>query len=147
MKIQLSAIFFLGFIAGSAFGALKTESVTYFSGADEMVGYVAYDDSIKTPRPGILIVHDWMGLSQFTKDKADQLAKEGYVAFAADVYGKGIRPKNMEEASKLASKYKGDRNLLRAHMNAAFEKLSSMSEANAKKNSSYGILFWWDFRT
>ena len=64
-----------------------------------MEGYVAYDDAAKGPLPGILVVPDWMGMSQFARDKADQLAKQGYVAMAVDVYGKGRAPEADSQGS------------------------------------------------
>src|ERR1700722_11745484 len=100
-------------MASQAQAAVKTASVEYKSAdGTVMEGYVAYDDAVKAPRPGILIVHDWMGLGQFPKEKAEQLAKEGYVAFAADIYGKGIRPAGPDEAKTQATKYKDDRAML-----------------------------------
>ena len=52
-------------------------------------GYVVYDDSISGKRPGVIVVHDWRGLTDYTKMRAEMLAKLGYIAFAADIYGKG----------------------------------------------------------
>jgi len=129
------------FIASSASAAIKTERVEYSAAGTTMEGYVAYDDAITTPRPGILIVHDWMGLSPFTEGKAEQLAKEGYVAFAVDVYGKGVRPANADEAGKLTGKYKGDRPLLQAHMRAAYDKLVAMPQVDKTKIVVMGYCF------
>jgi dienelactone hydrolase len=129
------------FAAGSAQAAIQTALVDYKVGGKTMEGYVAYDDTKRKPRPGILIVHDWMGLTQFDKDKANQLANEGYVAFAVDVYGKGIRPKNADEAKKLATKYKNNRKLLRERMGAAFDTLTGMKEVNQNKIIVMGYCF------
>jgi len=130
------------FIATSASAAVKTETVEYKSADGTLMeGYVAYDDAIKSPRPGIIIVHDWMGLAQFDKDKAEQLARQGYVAFAADVYGKGVRPANVDEAKPLATKYKDDRSLLRSHIHAAYDTLVAMKQVNAKKMLVMGYCF------
>jgi dienelactone hydrolase len=120
---------------------IKTKSVEYSIKGVAMEGYVAYDGANKGPVPGILIVHDWMGLGKFAKDKAEELAKQGYVAFAADIYGRGVRPKNVGEAAKLAMQYKDNRNDLRARVRAAFDKLSSMSEVNSKKIVVMGYCF------
>jgi dienelactone hydrolase len=127
--------------ANNAFAAIKIEPVEYQAGDITMQGYVAYDDAVKAAQPGILIVPDWMGLGQFAKDKAEQLAKEGYVAFAVDVYGKGVRPKDNNEAAALATKYKEDRNLLRSHMQAAYDKFTSMKEVDPKKIVVMGYCF------
>jgi dienelactone hydrolase len=121
--------------------AIKSMSVDYVLDGVTMEGYVAFDAAKKGPRPGILIVHDWMGLGKFSKDKADELAKQGYVAFAVDIYGKGVRPKNAEEAAKLATKYKEDYKLLRGRVKAAFDKLAGMGEVNGKKIVVMGYCF------
>src|SRR5689334_16047489 len=95
------------FVVSTALAEIKTQDVEYSSNGVTMVGYLAYDASKNTvSRPAILIVHDWMGLGQFSKDKAEKLARLGYVAFAADIYGKDVRPKTPKEAGELAGKYK-----------------------------------------
>ena len=119
---------------------IQAKPVEYTSDGAVMDGFVAYGDA-KTPAPGILIVHDWMGLGQFSKDKAEQLAKQGYVAFAVDIYGKGVRPKNAEEALALATKFKQDPKLLRARIRAAYDKLTAMKEVDAKKIVVMGYCF------
>jgi dienelactone hydrolase len=125
-----------------AFAAVKTESIEYMApDGTTMQGYFAYDDKTASPRPGILIAHDWMGISQFTKDKAKQLAKEGYAAFAADVYGRDVRPANTAEAGKLAAKYKDDRALLRARMRAAYDTFIAIKQVNANKIVVMGYCF------
>lgn len=129
-------------MASTASAAIKTAAVEY-SSADGAVmeGYVAYDDAAKLPRPGIIIVHDWMGLSEYQKGKAKQLAKEGYVAFAADVYGKDIRPSTTDEAGQLATKYKNDRALLRSHIRAAYDRLEALPQVNPAKLVVMGYCF------
>ena len=119
---------------------IQAKAVDYAADGAVMEGFVAWIDA-KTPMPGILIVHDWMGLGQFSKDKAELLAKQGYVAFAVDIYGKGIRAKNAEEATKLATKFKQDPKLLRARIRAAYDKLVAMKEVDAKKIVVMGYCF------
>jgi dienelactone hydrolase len=92
---------------------LKTQAVEYKDGDVTCEGYLAYDDAITGPRPGVLVVHEWMGLGSYAKMRADKLAQMGYVAFAADIYSKGIRPKNTDEAAAQASIYRKDRQLMR----------------------------------
>jgi dienelactone hydrolase len=121
--------------------SVKSKSVDYAVGGAPLEGYVAYDDAKKGPQPGILIVHDWMGLGQFAKDKADELAKQGYVAFAVDIYGKGVRPKNAEEAAKAAGKFKDERNVLRARIRAGYDRLTAMSQVDPKRVVVMGYCF------
>lgn len=141
MKKTLCAIIGSLFVTSAALAAIKTETVEYSANGVPMEGFVAYDDTVTTPRPGILIAHDWMGLGNFTKEKAQLLAKEGYVAFAVDIYGKGIRPRNADEAKTLSTKFKDDRCLLRQNMQAAFDKLKSMKEVNPNKIVVMGYCF------
>lgn len=122
--------------------AIQTESVEYTSADNTiMEGFVAYDDAVKSPRPGIIIVPDWMGLGDFAKEKAVKLAKQGYTAFAADVYGKGVRPKNTDEAGKLATHYKNDRALLRSHIQAAYDTLTGTEKYHTKGVVVMGYCF------
>jgi len=61
---------------------IHTESVTYTVDGQKLIGYLAYDDSISSKRPGVLVVHEWLGINEYAKKRAVDLAKEGYVAFA-----------------------------------------------------------------
>jgi len=131
-------------VAASAFAsraAIHTEAVDYKEGDATLEGFVAYDDAIQGQRPGILIVHQWMGLTDYEKKRAEMLAKLGYVAFCADIYGKGIRPKNTQEAGALAGKYKGDRPLLRARVNAALGSLRQQPLVDQKRVAAIGYCF------
>src|ERR1043166_3451725 len=104
-------------LAGVAHAKVKTEVVTYKQGSTVLEGYLAYDDAQTGKRPGVLVVHAWMGLDDNAKKRTEMLAELGYVAFAADIYGKGVRPKDKKEAAEQAGKYKGDRALLRQRVN------------------------------
>ena len=64
---------------------------------------------------------DWMGVRKPYKAIADRLAQMGYIAFVADIYGKGVRPSNSQDASAEAQKYKSDRKLLRQRVLAGLE--------------------------
>lgn len=135
--------FLLFFLAGitPSFAKIISSPIEYTYNKTIMEGYIAYDDALKGVHPGILIVHDWMGLGSFSKEKAEKLAGEGYIAFAADIYGKNIRPKDMQEAGKLATMYKSDRKLLREHIKAAYQKLLTIKQVDAKKVIVMGYCF------
>ena len=100
MKIFLTTLLTLGCVM-AARAQLHTESVVYKDGDTTLEGFSAYDDSIiKGKRPGVLIVHQWKGLGDYEKKRAEMLAKLGYVAFAADIYGKGIRPQDPKKRGR-----------------------------------------------
>ena len=107
----------------------------------EFEGFVAYDTRFKNKLPGVLVVHDWMGITDRTRDEVRSLAKSGHVAFAADIYGKNLRPKDPKEAGSLAGKYKADRKLFREHLNAALEALKNHKAANPSKLTAIGFCF------
>ncbi len=109
----------------SATAEIKTEVIEYKQGDTVLEGFLAYDGASDKPRPGVLLVHDWMGVGDYAKSRAKQLAELGYVAFAADIYGKGVRPADAKEASALAGKYKGDRALYRERLQAGLAQLTS----------------------
>src|ERR1043165_2093986 len=96
----------------SATAAIKKEKIENKQGDATWEGVLVYDDASQAKRPGVLIAHQWKGLTEYEEMRAEMLARLGYVAFAADVYGKGIRPKNPQEAGAMAGKYKNDRALL-----------------------------------
>jgi dienelactone hydrolase len=101
MKVKLAVmIFSLVLLGTTAQAKVVTESVTYEHGKATLEGYLAYDDSIKARRPGVLVVHEWWGLNDYARKRAEQLAQMGYVAFALDMYGEGKSTIHPQEASE-----------------------------------------------
>ncbi len=91
--------------------------------------------------PGVLVVHQWLGLTDYEKHRAEQLAALGYVAFCADIYGKDNRPKSVSEAGAEAGKYKNDRALLRARVNAGLDVLEKNELVDTKRVAAIGYCF------
>ncbi|MBU1701094.1 MAG: dienelactone hydrolase family protein [Candidatus Eisenbacteria bacterium] len=120
---------------------LITQPVVYEDNGVALEGYLAYDDAFSARRPGILIVHQWMGLSENEKMRAEMLAKMGYVAFAADVYGRGIRPTNVQEAQEQAGKYYGNRALFRERLAAGLARLERHSLVDTERVAAIGYCF------
>jgi dienelactone hydrolase len=127
--------------AVSVHAKIVTQTIEYQQGDASLEGYLAYDDAIAGQRPGVLVVHQWLGLTDYEKHRAEQLASLGYVSFCADIYGKGIRPKDTSEAGAQAGKYKGDRALLRARVNAGLEVLKKNSLVDTKRVAAIGYCF------
>ncbi len=139
-KIILSVL--SSFLLMSAAQAkLVHQNLDYKSGAQSFEGYLVYDDAKTGKRPGVLVAHNWLGLTAQTEKKADMMAELGYVVFAADLYGKGIRPKDQGEAGKLAAALKADRKTLRERMNASLKVLQDNSLVNANKLAVTGYCF------
>ena len=102
MSYKLIVLVMSAVLSSNAFAKLHTQTIEYKEGETILEGYLAYDDALKSLRPGVIVVHEWTGLGDYVKARANQLAKMGYVAFAADIYGKGVRPAQGAEAAKIA---------------------------------------------
>lgn len=120
---------------------LKKESIEYKHGDAVLEGYLAYDDAIKGKRPGVVVVHEWWGLNNYVRMRTEQLAKLGYIAFAIDMYGKDLRPKDAKEAGALSGIYRSDRALMRARANAGLEVLRNHPLADERRIAAIGYCF------
>jgi dienelactone hydrolase len=140
MKLQLSVPMLL-FCAAAARAELHTETVEYKHGDTVLEGYIAYDDASKDKRPGVLVVHEWTGHNPYVRKRAEQLAKLGYVAFALDMYGKGVRAKDAKEAASMSSVYKKDRKLMRARAQAGLDVLRKHKLVDTKRLAAIGYCF------
>jgi len=140
--IHLTAAFLLG---TSAFvsAEIRHTPIEYRQGDTLLEGVLVYDTAATATgkRPGIVVVHQWRGLGDYELKRAEMLAALGYVAFCADIYGKGVRPATVPEASKLAGTYKDDRPLLRARVNAAFETLLRQPQVDPARTAAIGYCF------
>lgn len=125
----------------NAEAAVKTKVIEYKQGNTVLEGYLAWDDTKTVKRPGILVVHEWTGLGPYVKRRAEMLARLGYVAFAADIYGKGIRPSTPAEAAKTAAIYKDDRPLMRARARAGLDILKTQKFVDPHRLAAIGYCF------
>jgi dienelactone hydrolase len=141
MRKTILSLLLVAATATAAQAKVKSQLVEYKEGDAVLEGYLAWDDAVKGTRPGVLVVHAWMGLDDNARKRADMLAELGYVAFAADIYGKGIRPKSPDEAGKEAGKYKGDRALLRKRVNAGLAQLLKSPNVDTSKTAAIGYCF------
>ena len=127
--------------AGTARGEGKTKEVEYQHGDTKLLGYLAYDDAQQGKRPGVVVVHEWMGHNEYARKRAEQLAGLGYVAFAIDMYGKGVRAKDAKEAAQMAGRFKNDRKLMRDRANAGLEVLKQQQNVDGSKLAAMGYCF------
>ena len=117
---------------------IRTDEIEYFDDNVVCRGFVAYEDSIKNPRPCILIAPDWSGRSNFFCDKAMQLAAKGYIGFALDVYGNAKLGKTTEEKTKLLNSVLNDRKKVTTRMHSAFMAASALPYVDAAKIAAIG---------
>ena len=117
------------------------QPLTYADGATKLAGYVARPAAAKGKVPGVVVVHQWMGLTDHERQVSDDLARLGFVALAADIYGEGVHPKDTTEAGKLAMTYKGDRDLYRRRIAAALETLKAQKGVDGSRIAVIGFCF------
>jgi dienelactone hydrolase len=139
MKLRLFAALLP--LVAPAIAEIKTTTVTYKDGDTELEGYAAYDDVKQGIRPGVLVIHDWTGVQDYAKMRARQLAEQGYVAFAADIYGKGIRPVDPKDCAAEAGKYKSNLPLLRKRVQLGLDQLKLQPQTDPKKLAAIGYCF------
>lgn len=120
---------------------IHAETVEYGHGDTVMEGYLAYDDAIREKHPGVMVAHEWTGVGSYVKRRANELAELGYIAFAADIYGIGVRPKDREEAARVASIYYNDRSLMRARAQAGLHLLRNHELTDKSRIAAIGYCF------
>jgi len=128
-------------LALAALPMLAGQPLVYQDGTTRLAGYVARPDGMKGNAPGVLIVHQWMGVTGHERMIADKLAGLGYVAVAADVYGEGVRPKDMKEAAAQAGMYKNDRALYRRRVRAGLDALKAQPGVDPARLAVIGFCF------
>ncbi|MCS7046791.1 MAG: dienelactone hydrolase family protein [Gemmataceae bacterium] len=124
-----------------AWAEVKTETVSYQVGAQTCKGVLAWDDAIAGKRPGILVVHEWWGLDDYAKKRAEQLAKMGYVAFAADMYGDGKTTEHPKEAAALAGTVRKNQQEWLARAQAGLKVLRDHPKVDGDKLAAIGYCF------
>ncbi len=103
---------------------IHSEPIVYAVGETELNGILYYDASYETPRPGVLVVHEWWGVNEHAKTSAERLAKAGYVAFALDMYGEGRVTEHAQEAMSWAGQVQANSGEAKARFQAAYDLLA-----------------------
>ncbi|TGN17380.1 dienelactone hydrolase family protein [Leptospira idonii] len=142
----LSCLFVLGYCSSVPSAELPVKSSVegtpfeYKLDGKTYEGYFAVDKSVSGKRPGVLVIHEWWGLSDYTKQRAKQLADLGYVAFAMDVYGKGVVTTDHNEAGKLSGA-NGDPKAFLKKIKKALEILKADPNVDPTKIGAIGYCF------
>lgn len=121
--------------------AIKEEPVTYNIGDKTYDGYVTYDSNQAGKRPGVLVVHEWWGLTDYPRMRAKELASLGYIAMAVDMFGNGKIAPDPKAAMSLASPYYKDPTLAKTVLDAAINKLKTFPETDTSKIAAIGYCY------
>jgi len=123
------------------YGAVRTEQMEYTDGETRMVGYVAWDDAVEGPRPGVLVVHEWWGHNAYARMRAEMLAELGYTALAIDMYGEGRTASHPSDAGAFATEVRSNSEMARGRFKAAWEALAAHPMADGKRIAAIGYCF------
>ncbi len=120
---------------------MKTADLEYKDGDLTCRGFLAYDESSSTPRPGILLVHEAFGLGDHVMERAKMLAGLGYVALAADMFGNRQIPNNFDHAIEIIMALLKDPPTLLARAGAGLAALKALPQVDATKIGAIGFCF------
>jgi len=141
MRMQLLGGLLAISIAGPSFAAIKEMPVTYKDGETTMKGFVVYDTAKKGKRPGIVMVHEWWGITKHMHNEAHRLARNGYTAFLADMYGDGKTADNPKDAGALSGSVMKNPQAMEARFNAAREELAKQPTVDPARIGAVGYCF------
>jgi dienelactone hydrolase len=128
-------------MAANAHAAIKEEPVTYRDGETTMNGFVVYDDAVQGKRPGIVLVHEWWGITPHVRNQAQMVAQQGYTAFIADMYGDAKTADNPKDAGALSSSVMKDPKIMGARFNAARTQLAQQPTVDPTRIGAVGYCF------
>lgn len=136
------AIMVLGMVMVSpALAEIKTRVVEYQDGDVTCKGFLAFDASKKEKLPGVLVVHEWWGLDDYAKMRAEMLAKLGYVAFCPDMYGNGKVAAHPKEAGEMSGTVRKNVKAWQQRASAGLKVLAGLPEVDSTRLAAMGYCF------
>ena len=138
-KLLALALFGLGMTAAQA--AVVVKDVTYKDGDTTYKGVLAYDDAMKDKRPGMIVVHEWWGITKHVRDYTRELASKGYTALAVDMYGNGKTTEDPKEAGQLSGSVANNPDVMKARFDAGKKFLLSQKSVDDKRIGAIGFCF------
>jgi dienelactone hydrolase len=119
---------------------IRTMEIPYTVDGKDFIGFLAYDSTLSGNRPGVLVVHEWRGINEYARKRATDLASEGYVAFALDMYGDGMEVP-MSEARSMSSAVGSDFPLIKDRFNTALDILMNQDMVDSSRIAAIGYCF------
>ncbi len=144
--MELSGIFAILLLASAltvstVHAELRGEAVTYQVDGETFEGYFASNTDLGDSQPVVVIIHDWDGLGDYERRRADMLAALGYAAFAIDLYGQGVRPQSLEDKKARSGELYQDREAMRARMEGALAELENLEGVDRRQVVVAGYCF------
>ena len=120
---------------------MRTNDIDYRDDTVICRGLVAYDDTVRGKRPGVLVFHEGLGLGEHIIERARRVAKLGYLALAADMFGDRRQARDLEDMRGLVGGLRNEPTKLRARGRAALATLASMLQVDAGRLGAIGFCF------
>ena len=117
---------------------VRTEVRDYRVGDTDLRGFLAWDDGISGPRPGVLVVHEWWGHDDYARQRAEQLAAAGFTAFALDLYGTGRTTDHPEDAKRFMEALLADLPEAQRRFEAALDVLRAHDSVDPERTAAIG---------
>src|SRR5262245_29142500 len=128
-------------MTASASATIKEEPVTYKDGEATLKGFVVYDDATTAKRPGIIMVHEWWGITPHIHNEARKFAQQGYTAFIADMYGDAKTADNPKDAGALSSSVMKNEPVMETRFKAAQDQLAKQASVDPQRIGAVGYCF------
>jgi len=142
MKTRIALVFLILLLgATNVHARVLTKNISYQHDGVELEGYLAYDDSITGKVPAVLIVHEWWGLNDYARTRAEQLAAMGYVAFALDMYGKGKVTQHPKQAGEWMREVNSNLDLWQQRALAGLQVLKNEPRTDTGRIAAIGYCF------
>lgn len=143
LKGLVTAMAVIGVVAAPAAARadLAGENVVYEVDGTAFEGYAVQNTGFGDNQPAVLVIHDWDGLDDYERQRATMLAAQGYTAFAADIFGQGVRPETTEEKRAQTGALYEDREAMRARLTAALEALKERPGVDPSRIVVMGYCF------
>jgi dienelactone hydrolase len=138
---QVWLLLALALVGMNASAAIQGEPVEYKANGTVLKGYIAFDDSIKGKRPGVLVVHEWWGHNEYARKRARMLAELGYTALAVDMYGDGKQASHPDDAGKFSGEVMKTAGLAKKRFDAARKILEQHKTVDKKRIGAIGYCF------
>jgi len=128
-------------LTGVAWAEVQTKTIEYNDGDTPLRGYLAWDDAVQGPRPGVIVVHEWWGLNDYARTRAEQLAGMGYVAFAVDMYGDDKVTEHGNEAKEWMQQITANMDAWRRRALLGLEVLRQQEKVDPQQVAAIGYCF------
>ncbi len=120
---------------------VQSEAIAYRDGDTQLQGYLYYDDAISGKRPGVIVVHEWWGLNDYAKHRAEMLAKLGYAAFALDMYGDNKVTTHAKDAKGWSTQITENKDAWRRRAMAGLDVLTADERVDPEHLAAVGYCF------